>query len=532
MKSRIMAMVAGIAFLLLVVAAPARAMPEPPQASRADVYQQLGILHGANYVIVVDSSGSMWVHRTEVQNALRALLQGLTPADQVALVSFRRPPDPTVVVYPLSRLSSVAGLVAMLPQAYGGTDIGGGLSLALDVVAGANVGPTAVILITDAEQNDLRVTTPSGWDQLAQRVDELRGREIDGVNEIVEGYALNWGGDNSAPPFKAGTTCTATSSYTIMQCVFGRASTGELFPADATTALADLPLSFADIRFQTLLAGDAKAVRDGTAVTVTGPPVTLNPAQHTATIPIRITSHTQYLPLWAGDFTAQAPKLSGFRVTGMNPSYVAIAPGSSVTARLTVTWQSVSRPWYALGSQGINENISLGYQLESPWDELMSRATVATDRFAPQPRPDAVQLSVSSSTWWRIEPFLLLLILLLVVLWIVLRFAGLPTTLWVTGNGDQKAVAMRTWRLRTSHPIPGSPDAEVTTSWVPWRVLRGYAPIDVVVWPRGREEPGGPPRARHQVIIRRYRQRVGVPAMPGIAISWGGWLRPGRPPRN
>jgi hypothetical protein len=532
MKSRRLILLAVTTLVLLAIAGPAWAMPEPPQASRTTVYQELGILHGANYVIVVDSSESMKTRRPAVVAALQAFLGGLTTADKVALVSFRRAPYPVELVYPLSPLSSTAALLGMLPKAYGGTDIGSGLSEALQVLQQADVGPAAVILITDAGQNDFHVTTPEQWNQLIQGFSQLRDRNIDGVGEIVQGYALAWGAGNNAPPFKIGSSCTATSSFTIMQCVFGATNSGELPPAESATSLAALSLNFADLQFAALLASDAKAVHSGTAVTVSGAPVTLNTTKQTATIEVRVTSHTQYLPLWLGDFTAQASGLSGLRVIQASPSYVKLTPGSSATIRLTVTWQSASRPWYAIASPGIHDNVSLNYRLESPWDELMSRAPVAVDRFSPNSSPVVIQLSSPSSVWWRLEPYLALLILLLVALWLFVRFAGLVTTIWVVRSNGQEVVALRTWRPRTSRRLPGVPGAEVTTAWTPWQILRGYAPVSVVIWPRGREEPGGPSRARHQVPLRGYRRQVDAPVVPETMISWGGWLRPGRPPRG
>ncbi|MBB5083828.1 vWA domain-containing protein [Nonomuraea endophytica] len=524
MRVHMFVVITAVLLLVSPVALAGTGPAEPPQAGRSEVYQSLGVFTGADYVVVLDASGSMDARRTEVIVALNALLSGIKPVDRVALVSFTKP-APTQATYSLGPLTSAADFLSRVPPMSGGTDIGGGLSKGLEELEhSTEVRPSAVILVTDAKQNPDGTITPAQWDALRERVAKLRERRRDGVPQLVRGYVLSWGGGDTAPSFQAGSSCGASSSFTIAQCVFSPAETGAIVPANAAPFLASLPETFADRRFEALLAEDARAAAAGRAVTVQVTPGAVDMAARTAEVQVSADSATRHLPLRVCGLAARASGLTGLRVTSATPPCLDLPPGAKgVKTMVTLSWASGAQPWYALGPPPMSVGGTLSYRLTSTYSDLMSRAAGQDGRFAPAARPAAFTLAAPAGVVWQVELIVLAILLLL----LLIRLAGFPTTLWVV-RGEQR-VRLHVWLPKMSHKVAGHAPLVIGTTWKPWRLVARRSPLEVLVWPLGEQKLKGPARARHEVDLRPYARRLTVSALPGITMSRGGWLRPGRP---
>ncbi|MHA5050454.1 vWA domain-containing protein [Streptomyces sp. SD15] len=497
-----------------------------PQTDRATALGELGLDSGADYVVVIDSSGSMRAHREQVTRALQSLLDGLGPRDRAALVSFRAAPDPAGIVAPLEAVDAPDALVRLLPDEYGSTDISTGVDQGLRVLErSTEVRPAALVLITDAGQTP-DTASPAGWQRLVDRIAQLRARQQpSSLNQLVRGVVLDWGGGDRAEAFRVGPGCRATSSYTIAQCLFGRSETSQVAPARAAQSLRALPDEFADRGLEALLAPDAARVRTGDAVRVRlgRPRLT---GTDSADVPVTFSSRTGHLPLRVQDITAHVDGLSP-NVAGTLEKPVDLAPGADATTTLRVRWNETPRPWYAAGPPSRTGTVTLRYTLASRYSAVMSRASVPDHRFAPGTGTGSVGLSVPASTlWWSEVAALALLVLLLLI-----RLGGFPARLWVVTEPDgTRPAQVLVWLPRQTVRRRVSTDRELTLTvrWKPHRAWSREGPLRVVLWPLGRSTAGTQVKPQHALPLRRYGSRAALPGFEGLRLVRGGWLRPRR----
>ncbi|MCX4585549.1 vWA domain-containing protein [Streptomyces sp. NBC_01481] len=510
-------------------ASPAVTAVEPPQASWEQAKRSMGLTAGGDYVVVVDSSGSMAQHRGQVKSALRALLSGLTDRDRAALVSFRAAPDRATAVFPLQRVTDPEAVVSRLPVESGGTDISGGFAAALSELESSNeIRPAAVILVTDAQQTEHTATTARAWDAIRERIKRLRERQQEGrIHPLVRSAVLAWGGSDTTRPFPVGSSgCRASDSVAIAGCLFSREETQEVRPEDAANFLRRLPDEFGHRQFEAALAPDAAKVRAGDAVELKLGRPEMADDGFSARIPATFTSRTDALPLWVNDFTVSSSGLGGLRVREVRGrDHIELGEGkngASVSTALEVTWDSVPQPWYALAPPSRDEELTIGYRLTSPYSRQMSRAEKPANRFEPKRHTETANLGIPAAATWLAE----LAVLAALALLLLVRLFGLPSTLWIVQTG-RPPLPLRVWWPATTHR-PGSAAYEnlVVTHWSPLRALRGAGPLNVTVWPNGTSGRGVVTTPSHPVELRRRGKREPLPGYPGSSISRGGLLRP------
>ncbi|MFF6951127.1 VWA domain-containing protein [Streptomyces iakyrus] len=499
------------------------------QAERTTALEELGLDSGADYVVVVDSSGSMKSRRRQATGALESLLTALGPKDRAALVSFRAEPDPAGVVAPLAPVDAPRALARSLPAEYGSTDISSGVSLALRLLERRpDVRPAAVVVLTDAGQTP-GAATPATWQRLTDRIVQLRARQdpSGALRQMVQGVVLDWGGGDRASAFDVGPDCEATSSYTILQCLFGRAETSQVDPSHAARMLGAIPDEFADRAVETLLAPDAARVRQGDAVRVTlgRPRLT---GDETATVPVTLTSRTSHLPLRVQDVTARVPGLTGLTAhrKGDAPP-LDLAPGGKAKTELRLRWEDAPKPWYAVGSPGWSGTVTVRHALTSRYSALMSRAAVPANRFTPRSGAEHAPIVLRASSLWWAELGLLALGMLLVLI----RFGGLPAPLWIVSDaGAERPARLFVWlpRQNLRRRLATGRDVILTARWTPHRAWSRTGPLTLVLWPLGRDSARGRARPQHTLPLRRRGCRSALPGFEGVHLVRGGWLRPRR----
>ncbi|MEV7289721.1 vWA domain-containing protein [Streptomyces sp. NPDC093252] len=544
----------------------ARAADPVPQVPWADALRRMGLEQGGDYVVVVDSSGSMASRQDEVRAAVRALLAALGPQDRAALVSFRIPdpdparsdpdPDPAEAVLPLQRVSDADAALARLPAPGGDTDISAGLDVALDELERSNeVRPATVVLVTDAAQTERTDEAARAWDGLVDRVAALRARrDADGTGQAVRSAVLAWGTTDPVTPFAVGSGgCTATNAIEITGCVFSADETQEVRPEDATGFLRRLPDEVGRLRFESALAEDAGRAREGSAVEAEVGEARVTDGD-LLRVPVTFTSRTRHLPLWLHDFAFTDPRdpdrtpLTPVR----GPDHVELDPEdgggtdgpSTATAVFHLPWTrdadlAADTPWYAFTADGYREDLRLAWTTGSPYAEQMSLARDPAARFEPAAGQTAFTVVRDSTRQTALPLLVAALLALLLLLWL----AGVPTTLWITGP-DHRPYRVRVWSPRSHRTLRRAPygGLTITTAW-PRRRPRSEpgAPgpssessesggrLKVVVWPSGVSDTA--PSHTHWPSRRGAARRlhgVGTTAY----LSRGGVFRPRRAART
>lgn len=133
-------------------------IPNPPRSTGRGVeFSILGVgTSKKDVMIVVDMSGSMRAHTSNVVSALEEILGQMQPDNRFAILGYRG--GPSYSVYPpggrLTRASAgeVQGALAFVRRLPG--DFGGGTPTQNALVRALNVQPGAVILISDGQPDD------------------------------------------------------------------------------------------------------------------------------------------------------------------------------------------------------------------------------------------------------------------------------------------------------------------------------------------------------------------------------------------
>ncbi|KUJ67401.1 magnesium chelatase [Streptomyces albus subsp. albus] len=166
-----------------------------PGPSRAEIYQALGLSdQPADYVVLVDTSGSMADdgRYSTVRATLRPFLDGLSPNDHVALITFDSRPEPRYIG-PAGDTDRIISRLPKAPNPKGETDIGAALDTALrELERGDAAEIASVVLLTDGEHHPprgSRYPKPAGapWNALRTRAHAI------GQRTELAGYALPLG---------------------------------------------------------------------------------------------------------------------------------------------------------------------------------------------------------------------------------------------------------------------------------------------------------------------------------------------------
>ncbi|MET9037706.1 vWA domain-containing protein [Streptomyces mirabilis] len=189
---------AAVAAAALLAVLPATAVPATAAGTaptRDEIYRELGVAdQPIDYVVLVDTSGSMAAkgRYSTVRSTLRTFLDGLSPADHVALITFDDRPEERYI----GSAGDAAKIVSRLPKApdpSGGTDIGAALDQALSELERTDAADIAsVVMLTDGKHDPPRGSAypkSSGalWDKLRKRAQTI------GKRTELAGYALPLG---------------------------------------------------------------------------------------------------------------------------------------------------------------------------------------------------------------------------------------------------------------------------------------------------------------------------------------------------
>ncbi|EGX56668.1 von Willebrand factor type A [Streptomyces zinciresistens K42] len=395
------------ALLTLAGTAPATAADAP--ASRDDVYRSLKVDDvPAAYVVLVDVSSSMQdkgpdgtALYTTVKRRLGDFLASLTPADQVAVVTFGRA---TSVVRPLSPADRTGDLIDReLPRnaQESASDHGAALDAAADQLDRSKAPVGAVLMLTDGAVNApgspyAKLGSPA-WKRLHDRYRAL------GADSKIAGYGL---------PLAEGTGVSE-----VLGSAFG---TPRILPVDPAALGSQLNAAKDQVRTRkavSLLRGDRGAtVTVGVAgedVRAAGSGRFTVPAggttgTRTRVLEVALESRARYVPLTVrlsggGDASVSVP---GGPLT--------LRPGERRTVRVTLRWRQ--DPEFSLFpvSRDFTARVSLRARVGSPWTPTI-RGSLAEGKFTTG-NPAVTELDVTGSVPGRTPGWLYPLVLLVLLL--------------------------------------------------------------------------------------------------------------------
>ena len=310
--------------LLLFMAVPLTwqqssvAVAAPADASLTDVFSALHLSpEPADYIVIVDTSASMADKENRyqrVQAGLSRMAQALSPDDRVAVITFDATP---VVRRPLIPIGSNRGaVVASLPSAPKGqaTDIGRGISAAIDLMQSSNLRSRAAVLLftdgqidTDKSSPYATVTSP-GWAALKQRASALQS------SHDIAPLAIALAANTDAAVLKQVFTNVTDVQASDLGSYLSQVST-EVMKAAAITRLKDH------------MADPVTASLDG-----------LDAASASGTTSAKLVLHNTnpQVPVEINGLAVAAQPASAVVVKGI-PSSVSISPGETSTIPVTVT---------------------------------------------------------------------------------------------------------------------------------------------------------------------------------------------------
>lgn len=402
-----------LAVLLPLCGAATAAAADTP-VTRDDVYRALKVDEvPAAYVVLVDVSSSMQDKGpdgvplyTTVKRRLADFLGSLTPADQVAVVTFGRA---TSVVHPMSAADRTGGLFdGELPRSAEETasDHGAALNAAADQLERSTAPVGAVLLLTDGAVNAPgspygRLGSPA-WQQLKKRYAAL------GADHKIMGYGL---------PLAEGTR--------VSDVLGGAFGAPRILPVAPAALGSQLSAAKDQVRTQKALSV-LRAERDDTvAVSVSGEGVSQGGPGHAGvrtgsgtggrsrTVEVTLESRAAHVPLTVrltGDGGSGGPRLAQAGPAGP----VTLLPGEKKTVRMTLTWHQ--DPVFSLvpGSRDFQARVDLRAEVSSPWTPVI-RGSLGDTRFsAGEPVVTDVELSgsVPGRTPGWLYPLVLLVLLL------------------------------------------------------------------------------------------------------------------------
>lgn len=332
---------AALCLLLAGLAGPAAAWAVPADGVD-DVVEALGLEpEPADYVVLVDTSGSMKVDDRygRVRRELRAMLRGLAPDDRVSLLTF----DTTTA----RRFRGEVGddpdaVLQQLPAKADGdhTDIGTAIAAGLGELERSDTRRmAALILITDgvldAPGSAYENVKSRAWKDLAARAEALAGRHQ------VAAYAVS---------------LQATTDARLLKRVLPRAS---------EVAAGQVGARFADLGGDLVRLQAAEALRNELsqpiAVTWTGDLAGARADGAPVEVELAFESPYPHVPVVLSNLGVRAPAGLHVELAGQ-PKDVTLEPSGRATVPVSVT---------VTGDPGGTAEIALTAEVDSPWRTVL-----------------------------------------------------------------------------------------------------------------------------------------------------------------
>ncbi|WP_327410849.1 VWA domain-containing protein [Streptomyces sp. NBC_01281] len=393
-------------------AAPAAATDKP--LPRDGIYRSLKVDDvPAAYVVLVDTSSSMQDKGPDgeplystVKKRLGSFLKTLTPADEVAVVTFGRA---TSVVHPMSPANRTGKLLSKeLPRAAEETasDHGAALNVAADQLDRSTAPVGAVLMLTDGAVNApdspyARLGTPA-WKQLRARYDAL------GTNRDVIGYGL---------PLADGTQVSE-----VLGSAFGAPRILPVDPAALGAQLNDAKERVRAEKAESVLRADQG---EQVAVSVQGEGLERHgrgkatlaagggTGKRSETVRVTLTSHARHVPLHV-DLTADAAAGDATVRLAAPATPVTIGPGRSRTVEATLTWSQDAEFGLLPGTRDFRAGVRIRAEVSSPWTRTV-RSSIGYAKFTTG-RPTVTDVDLVGTVPARTPGWLYPLILLVVLL--------------------------------------------------------------------------------------------------------------------
>ncbi|MFI1167558.1 VWA domain-containing protein [Streptomyces sp. NPDC020801] len=397
--------------VLLAVCGTAPAVAADPPVPRDDIYRSLKVDDvPAAYVVLVDVSSSMQDKGpdgvplyTTVKRRLADFLASLTPADQVAVVTFGRA---TSVVHPMAPANRTDGLFDReLPGSAeeSASDHGAALDAAADQLDHSTAPVGAVLMLTDGAVNapgsPYAQLGSQAWQRLRARYSAL------GADHKITGYGL---------PLAEGTKVSE-----VLGSAFGAP---RILPVDPAALGSQLSSAKDQVRTQKAVSL-LRADQDGTvAVSVAGEGVRAAGRGHvtvgtsdrtgarTRTLEVTLVSKAHHVPLTVR--LTGADGTDGARVTSQGP--VTLQPGGRRTVRLTLAWRQNPRFSLLPGSRDFEARVPLRAEISSPWTTAI-HGSLGDTKFSTG-EPVVTELDLRGTVPGRTPGWLYPLVLLVVLL--------------------------------------------------------------------------------------------------------------------
>jgi hypothetical protein len=275
----------------------------------------------ANYVVLVDTSGSMLVGdlNTAIRKNLRDLIIAMSPADTLSIFAFDETARNIYRGQPRSP-DAVLGRLPIKPRPGKGTDIGAAIETAVDELDRRGAAQiAAVVLLTDGKhapppKSNYPQATGPGWRQLRTRTNDLRRADL-------RAYAVPLRGSSGAA---------------LLRTVFPERTTD----VDATTP-AELATYLAQPRNETRAAKAAQILDRDTnrrvevewQSSLSGLDLTAGSAE----VAVTLRSRAEHLPLRVSELSVRATGLRGAAAARL-PATVQLAPGKQHPLRFQLYW--------------------------------------------------------------------------------------------------------------------------------------------------------------------------------------------------
>ncbi|MFC0602485.1 vWA domain-containing protein [Streptomyces palmae] len=372
--------------------------------SRAEIYQALGLSdQPADYVVLVDTSGSMADdgRYSTVRSTLRSFLDGLSPRDHIALITFDSRPEPRYIG-PAENADRIISRLPKAPDPRGETDIGAALDSALrELERGDAAEIASVVLLTDGEHHPPRgsgypKSSGAPWNALRQRA-----HAIDQRAELA-GYALPLGSGASGAELLGDvvddTTVLRPDSIQDLDAYLERAGDGTR-ARKARLLLADdigkgITASWTERGRRDVTDGSATAsvtlrsTSRHTPLTVTGLRVSADGT------PLRLSGLPTRLTLAPGTSKTYSVRLRGTLPAGGVPYRHAEETDATlrVSGRVTSAWQRALAP---------DVRLKVPERVRVTGAALPLRATVGSAVLLPAAGAGLAAVLVAAWLWWR-----------------------------------------------------------------------------------------------------------------------------------
>lgn len=333
--------------LTLAAVVPAAAVDAPVQ--REQVLKILAVDDlSADYIVLLDTSGSMKDRWPSVRASLATFLSAMAPADHLSLITF----DSVPAIRYSGPVGDSAAAVGQLPASPTGakTDLGAAIEYGLQEAGRPDASQVQTILmVTDGLQDAPRgsaypSTTGAAWDGLRAGADAGRS------THTVRAYALGLGGATDAA---------------VLKSVYADA---------AIVALPDdqLPAYLERVKEETRIAKARQLLTTdlGGTVVATWSISEFDLDDGRADVQLTLASTTAYIPLTISSLAASVTGLTG-TVSGL-PDDIVLQPGETQTHDVTLTW--IPPQEARIGRREITRDGSLQLEgsITTPWSDVLT----------------------------------------------------------------------------------------------------------------------------------------------------------------